>query len=251
MTLESLTAFFVENLPTPALLLTVGVPGLCWAGGCLFLAGWLRKHRHWKTGYTRKVFHFLIFISAAVIQAQLGLPAVCVFGAAVSVWVGVAIVLGEGHMLYEALAREKDAPHRSLYIIVPYFATLIGGVLANIWFGPVAVVGYLVTGLADAIGEPVGTRFGRHTYRVPSLRSVKSVRSLEGSTAVFLVCLPALAGAFMLLPGQLLSNQQLPFIVGVALVCTLTEAVSPHGWDNALLQLVPSALLAVCSGGLS
>ena len=250
MILTSLIQFVVENLPTPASLIAVGIPSLIWAGACLFLSGWLRTRRNWKTGYTRKVFHFLIFISAAVIQFRLGLPALCIFGAAASVWVGLAILLGDGHMLYEALAREKDAPHRTLYIIVPYFATLIGGVLANTWFGPVAVAGYLVTGLADAIAEPVGTRFGRHTYRVPSLRAVKSVRSLEGSAAVFLVSLPALAAAFMLSPGLHLSMSQLPVILIGALVCTLTEAVSPHGWDNASLQLVPSAILAVCSGGL-
>jgi hypothetical protein len=44
-------------------------------------------------------------------------------------------------MLYEAMARETDAPHRTHYIIVPYFATLIGGLASNILFGPVAVVG--------------------------------------------------------------------------------------------------------------
>lgn len=250
MSFEPLVTFFVDNLPTPASLVMVGLPGFIWAGGCLFLSGWLRKHRNWKTGYTRKVFHFLVFVSAAVVQHRLGLPALCLFGAAASVWVGLAIVLGDGHMLYEALAREKDAPHRTLYVVVPYFATLVGGVLANTWFGPVAVAGYLVTGLADAIAEPVGTRFGRHTYRVPSLSPVKSVRSLEGSSSVFLVCLPALAAA-MMLSDLNLSVQQLPFILGAALVCTLTEAVSPHGWDNALLQLMPSALLAFHSGGLA
>lgn len=29
-----------------------------------------------------------------------------------------------------------------------------------------------------------------------------------------------------------------------------TEAVTPHGWDNALLQLVPSAMLVIHYGEL-
>jgi len=38
-------------------------------------------------------------------------------------------------------------------------------------------------GWGDAVGEPVGTRFGRHPYRVPSLAGVPATRTLEGSLA--------------------------------------------------------------------
>ena len=44
-----------------------------------------------------------------------------------------ALVGGAGHPHYEALAREKDAPHRTWYIVVPYLATLAGGLTVNLW----------------------------------------------------------------------------------------------------------------------
>lgn len=248
--LESLFSFYVDNMPSWLQLFAVGVPSLAWAGACLFLSGWLKRYRKWQTGYTRKVFHFLIFISAAVVQSILGLQVLCVFGLAVSAMVFLAVLLGNGNMLYEALAREKDTPHRTHYIVVPYFATLIGGTLVNTYFGSVAIAGYLITGFADAIAEPIGTRFGRHSYRVPSLKSVTSIRSIEGSSAVFLACFPALVLAFILTPELQFHTGQLPFIAVLALACTLVEAASPHGWDNALLQLVPSAILAYGLGGM-
>ena len=50
-------------------------------------------------------------------------------------------------MLYEAIAREKDEPRRTFFVLLPYFTTLAGGLASNILFGPFAVAGYLVTGV--------------------------------------------------------------------------------------------------------
>ena len=250
MNATPLTDFLMNNLPTMRELLAAAPPALAWTGVCLALAGWLKRYCHWKTGYTRKVFHFLVFGSAALVQSFWGLQSLCIFGASASAWILLAVFLGDGNLLYEALAREKDAPHRTHYILIPYLATLIGGVLSNAYFGSAAIAGYLVTGLADAIAEPVGTRFGKHTYRVPSLRSVKAIRSLEGSTAVFLASIPALIGACALSPALEPTLEHIPFIMTAALICTLTEAVAPHGWDNALLQLIPSVMIFYHTGGL-
>jgi hypothetical protein len=51
-------------------------------------------------------------------------------------------------------------------------------------------------------------------------------------------------GAFVLLS----LNVSLRSVIEISLisvVCAILEAVSPHGWDNATLQIVPS-LLAFC-----
>jgi len=47
-----------------------------------------------------------------------------VFGAATSLVIAYALARGDGHYMYEALAREKDAPHRTRFIVEPYLATL-------------------------------------------------------------------------------------------------------------------------------
>jgi phytol kinase len=223
--------------------MAVGGPlGLAWSFAALWFAGKLRQ-RGSRTGYTRKIFHFLIFSTVAALEWRAGTPAVCLFGGMCTLAVFFAIWRGPGNLLYEAMARPKDEPHRTFFILVPYFATLAGGLVANIVFGPVAVAGYLVTGLGDAIGEPVGTRFGKHHYRVRSLSSVPATRSLEGSMAVFVMSAVGLLLAAGASPHIALGAFGIPKVLVIAAASALTEAVSPHGWDNATMQIVPTALV--------
>lgn len=242
--MQSLIDFIHDNTPSWPTIATYGPLAIAWAATCLALAGWLKQHMNWRTGYTRKVFHFLIFSSAVAVQLLWNTPAMCLFGGMTSLVILFALVRGEGNRLYEAMAREKDAPHRTRFIVVPYFATLIGGVLSHLWFGPqFAVAGLLVTGVADAIAEPIGTRFGKHEYRVLSLSKTRSKRSLEGSTAVFVAAIACVLLAARLHSDIQLSWSTVALSVGIACICTLVEAVSPHGWDNLTLQLTPSWLL--------
>jgi len=234
--------FFVANFPS-AKALAVGCPvAFLWAVACLMFAGFLKTRGNWKTGYTRKVIHSLIFGSVVVVHWIWGTPGVCVFGGMTTLAIAYALLRGSGHFMYEAMAREKDAPRRTHYIVVPYFATLIGGLLSNIFFPRAAVFGYLVAGLGDAIAEPVGTRFGKHQYRVPAVRGVRAVRSLEGSSSVLIVSALALIVCLALSPQFALSWRSLLIVVLIAAISTLVEAVSPHGWDNATMQVVPALL---------
>ncbi len=236
--------FFVDNFPSwPALL--AGAPlALSWSFACLWIAARLKSNGA-RTGYTRKTFHFLVFTTVALLQWRAGIATVCLFGGMCTLVVFLAVWRGPGDMLYEALAREKDEPRRTFFILVPYFTTLVGGLLSNILFGPLALAGYLVAGLGDAIGEPVGTAFGRHPYRVPSLAAVPATRTLEGSAAVFVASLAALALTAAILPGISLSSAWPWRLSLIALLATLVEAISPHGWDNATMQIVPTALVSL------
>ena len=195
-----------------------------------------------RAGYSRKLFHFLVFFTAAGVQLMAGTRGLCVFGGMVSVAVLHALLRGRGHPFYEALARESDEPRRSYYVVAPYLATLLGGVLSNVLFGSAALHGYLVTGLADAIAEPVGARWGKHRYRVPALRGVAATRSYEGSFSVFVAAVLALALGLAAGGGGAFEWNTVARVIGVAAACTVVEAVSPHGWDNLTLQLTASAL---------
>jgi phytol kinase len=239
--LDRLTGFFIQNFPSARALAVGGPLGLLWSFAALWFAGWLRQNGT-RTGYTRKVFHFLIFGTVAALEWRLGTPAVCLFGGMCTIAVFFAVWRGPGSLLYEALARPRDEPHRTFFILVPYFTTAVGGLVSNIVFGPLAVAGYLVTGLGDAIGEPAGTMFGRHHYRVWSLSSVPAERSLEGSTAVFVMSVGALLLAAAASPQITLAAFGIPKVLVIAAASTLVEAVSPHGWDNATMQIVPTAL---------
>jgi len=214
---------------------------LLWAFGCLSLAAYLKCRRGVRTGYTRKIFHLLIFTSAVVAHALGGFTGVCVFGAMVSVVVGHAIILGPGSSRYLALAREQDRPYRTRLIVIPYFATLIGGVVSNIFFGPIAVVGYLVGGLGDAAGEPAGTRWGKHPFvRRPGQAMV--TKTFEGSFAVLVASAFALLIGVAITPELHFGFRSAIAIPAIAMVCTLVEAFSPRGWDNVPMQIVPTIL---------
>lgn len=229
------------NLPTPSGVALGAAFALVWSYACLSFAGYLKTRMCLPTGYTRKVFHALIFISAVVVHAFGGFVAVCVFGMMVSLVVAMAVVRGPNDCHYEALAREQDGAARTYYIVIPYCATLIGGLTSNILFGPLALVGYLVGGLGDAAGEPVGTRWGRHRY----LSRARSTKTFEGSIAVLTASFVALLIGVAIIPELHFNLRSAIAVPLIAIACTLVEAFSPRGWDNVTMQVVPTLLVAV------
>lgn len=226
-------------LPTPALVAWLLPASIAYAGAAAFLAGYLRISRGVRTPYTRKIFHFTIFTAAGLLQIFRGLPAVVIFGSVTSAMVLYAIWRGDGFPFYEAMARPSDAPRRTLFILIPLITTALGGVTSNLLFPAWAFVGYLVCGWGDAVGEPVGTRWGAHRYSVPSMGGVKSTRSIEGSLAVFTAGTAATIAALLL---QGLPLQQV-LLIGLAAGAAgaIVEAVSTHGLDNFTVQVAASA----------
>lgn len=233
--------------PSPATAAAVGPAALAWAALAFLLVGALKRRRGWRTGDTRKLFHFLVFGGAALVQRLAGFSGTCTYGAAVSLVILLALVLGEGHAWYEAIARESDAPHRTWYVVVPWLATALGGLVANLLFPSHALFGYLAVGLADAVAEPVGIRYGRHRYRLPLPGRVRSWRSVEGSAAVFVAAFLSGAIALALIGGNPSPETTWAWITRAGLLalfaaaCTLVEAAAPHGWDNLLIQVATSA----------
>ena len=227
-------------VPTPDVALAVAPIALVYGFIVFAFVGTLKEKRGVRTAYTRKTLHFLTFTMAGFIQLWFGVAGVVVYGLTLSVLVAYALFRGTGHSWYEALARPSDAPHRTLFIIVPLLTTAFGGVFSNLLFARFAYIGYLVCGWGDAVGEPVGTRWGRHRYNVPSLGGVKAQRSLEGSAAVFLV--GAIAAAGGLLAGGYPPASALPVGVAAGAAGALVEAFSNHGLDNLTTQVAASAV---------
>jgi phytol kinase len=196
--------------------------------------------------YTRKLFHIGIFSIAAGLHTMRGAPAVVVYGAVVALFVVHATWRGDGHPLYEALARPGDSPHRALFVLVPLVTTAVGGVTCSLLFPRFAAVGYLVAGWGDAAGEPAGQRWGRHRYRVPSLAGVTATRSIEGSLAVFAV------GTVAAVPALLAASVSAGTLIAAALAAgaagAMVEAVSHHGLDNLTVQLGAAGAAALVVG---
>lgn len=227
-------SFFVRNFPSFSQIIILFPICLILAIVYISVAGWLRINCVWRVGYSRKTFHFLVFITASLFQIKFGIPGVFILGWAVSAIVLFTLWKGQGFFWYEALARPNDAPYRSRYIVYPYLATFAGGVVVNMFFEtPAVMAAYLVAGLGDAIGEPIGTRWGKHTYPVFSWGGLSGTRSFEGSFAVFIVC--------AIVYGFTLWQFSLPFqwthLTLAALISAVIEGISPHGWDNFTAQL--------------
>lgn len=71
---------------------------------------------------------------------------------------------------------------------------------------------------------------------------VEAVRSYEGSAAVFLVCLLAIGAGIVMSSAVNLTRVSVFVVPLLAFACMMLEAVAPHGWDNAVLQIIPSLL---------
>ncbi|MDB5386467.1 MAG: dolichol kinase [Planctomycetaceae bacterium] len=229
-----------EFCPTPA----SGALGAL-SGLTMFLfAGWLAascRRRGLRAGDTRKLFHFCIFNAAALLRWQSDAGCLVVFGSTVALGIFLVTWRGPGNGVFDALARPSDAPRQRLHVISPLLCTAVGGVAAQLIAGRLAIIAYLIGGWGDAIGEPVGIRWGKHQYTVPSLGGIPAKRSLEGSLAVFMAS--AIAAAL----GLSLVGYSGGVAFGVAclfaFVTTTVEAVSPHGLDN-LTILIAAALVA-------
>ncbi len=238
--LNRIISFFIENIPSLETIIFWSPIFIIWTYSYLQVIGYLKLTKKIKPDYARKPFHIIAFLTAFVLQKIYGLPLVLLYAAMTSLVVIYAVIRGENHPLYQAMAREKDAPYKTYYIVVPYLAALIGGFISNYLFGPVAIVGYLVVGLGDAAGELVGVKWGRHKYVVPTLSKHKTTRSYEGSLGVLIVSSLATSLALMVFQPWELSINNLLIIFLIGFVSALLEGISPHGWDNATMQVAPT-----------
>ena len=140
-----------------------------------------------------------------------------------------------------------------------YFAISVTLLFGLLWRpdGPVDSVAIAVAGImamtwGDALAALIGRRFGQHKYKVGN-----SVRSWEGSAAMFVASTVAIFLVLLLLPGSSLSPLAKPFSLAWALLtavitatfATLAEAVSPHGTDNLSVPLVAAGVVWVLMQG--
>ncbi|MFW9262159.1 diacylglycerol/polyprenol kinase family protein [Nostoc sp. CALU 546] len=140
-----------------------------------------------------------------------------------------------------------------------YFAISVTLLFGLLWRpdGPVdrvaiAVAGIMAMTWGDAIAALIGRRFGQHKYQVGN-----SVRSWEGSAAMFMASTMVIFLVLLLLPGSSLSPLATPLDLGWALLtavvtatfATLAEAVSPHGTDNLSVPLVAAGVVWIIMQG--
>ena len=92
----------------------------------------------------------------------------------------------------------------------------------------------MIMGLGDGMAAIVGTKWGKHKYRL----SKSGSKSLEGTLAMMIA---SFLVVYYLTPGGFLVS----FVV--ALAASALENISPSGVDNATVPIISSILLeALC-----
>ena len=236
-----MSAFWLNELArTAVLFLTAYVLGV-----------WV-KRTGIRVNYTRKIMHFVILLFPMALAAVLPYEA-SLFTVVASGLVFIASLslftrpLRERSSIvataFGSFDRPEDRPFTLLWLSTQLLATYAVLVVMLLWLGryektALIYITVLVAGIGDGLAEPVGVRFGRHTYSTRALfTSRRYTRSLEGSACV-------LASGFLavlLLCPQLDEMQFVLALAIIPLAMTLAEAWSPHTWDGPFLYLAGGA----------
>jgi len=163
-----------------------------------------------------------------------------------------ATFIGLNYLLYKyrligAMDTEDSSPGTVYFAIS---VTLLFGLLwrpdGAIDRVPIAAAGVMAMTWGDALAALIGRRFGQHKYQVGN-----SVRSWEGSLAMFMASTTAIFLVLLLVPGSSLSPLAVtPSLDRILLAtilsgafATLAEGVSPHGTDNLSVPLVAAGVV--------
>jgi phytol kinase len=182
-----------------------------------------------RVNYTRKIMHFVILLFpmalAAVFPYEASLFTVVASGLVFIASLGLFTrPLRERSSIvataFGSFDRPEDRPFTLLWLSTQLLATYAVLVVMLLWLGryekaTLIYITVLVAGIGDGLAEPVGVRFGRHTYSTRALFTDRRyTRSLEGSACVLAI---------------------------IPLAMTLAEAWSPHTWDGPFLYLAGGA----------
>lgn len=215
-----------------------------YAFGLIALAETIRRWQGYPQDFTRKIVHigagmWVFGVLALFEHWYIGIIPFATF-----------IVLNYIFYRYR-LFSAMDAPDSTPGTV--YFAFSITVLFLLFWRtdspvdrGYIAAAGTMAMTWGDAAASVIGRRWGRHRYTI-----FGSTRSLEGSAALFIASLIAMALTLWLVPASPLSPLTTPLApltvvvaaVSAAAVATLVEAFSPHGTDNLSVPLLAGLVI--------
>lgn len=141
---------------------------------------------------------------------------------------------------FKSIDRPEDRPYTLVWTTTQtagnFIATLPLAWTLNLFNKPQLIfVLMLINGIGDGLAEPIGIRYGKHSYSTHALFTKKSyIRTLEGSLTVFITSILVI----LLFSSSLSLNQLGATLILLPLAMTVTEAKAPHTWDNPLMFLV-------------
>ena len=226
---------------------------LMFLGGS-YLLGRQVIRRNWKVGYTRKAQALLLyFLPYAAMNTTSPYSEIVTATYSLGLFALLLVLMSAPVRTYfppaatafACIDRPEDRPFTLTWLLTSVIAVW-GVVCLWIWLAPDTLgylfVAFFISGVGDALAEPVGLYFGRHPYRTTALFTDKTyIRTLEGSAVVFVSGVVAV----LIVDGSYWDTQTLAALVLFPCVGALAEAKSPHTWDQPFI-IASCALVAVC-----
>ncbi len=216
--------------------------------GISYCLGYLVEKHNWVVGYTRKILALGIYFTPFVLNyfSYYRMNGVSVVMTAATTFVCILLMSHPFRSRYKFLAtafaaidRPNDQPLTLAWLstsIIASWCVVIVWYLSigpNSW--PYIFVALFISGVGDALAEPVGIKFGRNKYNVRAIWTDKIyARSIEGSICVFLSGVVAVVIAGQLFPYANF-EQFLWSLILIPIVTTIAEAKSPHTWDQPFI----------------
>ncbi len=243
----------MESLAQPAYLIS-RIVNLSSLALVAYLSGRLVIRHGVRVNYTRKINHFALFFLPPFLEdifvfestAFTSVASAAVYGLFLaSLTKPVRSRSAFSATMFASIDRPEDRPHTLFWLTTQMAAGfLVLGPLAWVFYRHGAYrliyIPILINGIGDGLAEPVGVRFGRRTYRVPSLTSGRSYsRSFVGSACVFASALVIV----FLFRDAFTGTQFVAAMAMIPVVMTLAEAFAPHTWDTPVLFLAGGVVL--------
>src|SRR3569623_125413 len=143
--------------------------------GVWLTAGWLKARGYLNTGDARTLNHATVLAGGVVwfnsgdptrdrVTCQLAVALLFSLLLLVCRWRVWSIC----RYAFLGYARESDRPHEGFHVWFSWLVSMLGLEIVDLAFGSLELTrcAALVLGLADAVGAPIGSRFGRHQYSV-------------------------------------------------------------------------------------
>lgn len=215
--------------------------------GMAYLLGQLVKRHAWPVGYTRKILAFVVLLAPFGILAlwprwfaEPSLPAGLI-GYLICIGLLTSPLRRRAEFLrtaFAAIDRPEDQPLTILWLVTSFLAMMV---VVGMWLfllpAHYLFVALFISGVGDALAEPVGIAFGRHKYQTRALWTDRTyTRSLEGSACVLVSGFVAITILVGLGPANQFSGAEI-VLAGllIPLAGALAEARSPHTWDQPFI----------------
>lgn len=225
---------------------------------CSFIVGWFVENRNLRVNYARKILSIGFFLITAFVLTFIEVERTA-FTYIVNAFMPVIWAVSFLYVFrsrvkflrtcFAAIDRPEDRPFTLIWLIS---AMIIGYIILFFmieWLriyniAHLMLIPVFVSTFGDGLAEPIGIRYGRHAYKVRALFTKKLYqRTYEGSACVFISAVAAVLGSY-----EYVSLPQFLFLMFVMPpVMTLTEAKSPHTWDNPFIFLAGGLIIFLSS----